>query len=37
MINRDYPAYKTGRFAGRLILIGLGYLLGKHWGQKTYR
>ena len=28
MINRDSPAYQTGRVASRLILIGLGYILG---------
>ena len=34
MINRDSPAYQTGRVVGRLILIGLGYILGKRWGRK---
>jgi hypothetical protein len=34
MVNRASPAYATGRFVGRLLLIGLGYVLGKHWGQR---
>ena len=34
MVNRNSPAYKTGRFVGRLILIGLGYVLGKRWGRR---
>lgn len=34
MINRDSPAYNAGRLAGKLVLLGLVYLLGKRWGQK---
>ena len=34
MVNRDSPAYLAGRVAGRLILIGLGYMIGKRWGRK---
>jgi hypothetical protein len=34
IINRDSPVYQAGRVAGRLILIGLGYMLGKRWGRK---
>ena len=34
MVNRDSLPYKAGRIVGRLILIGLGYVVGKHWGRK---
>jgi len=34
MVNRDSPAYQAGRVAGRLILLGLGYIFGKRWGRK---
>jgi hypothetical protein len=34
MVSIDSPAYKTGRFAGRLILLGLEYLVVKRWGRK---
>lgn len=34
MVNRDSPAYKAGRFVGKLFLIGLGYVLGKRWGRR---
>lgn len=34
MVNRQSPAYKAGRVAGRLILLSLGYILGKSWGRK---
>lgn len=34
MVNRQSPAYAVGRFVGKVILIGLGYVLGKKWGQK---
>ena len=34
MVNRDSPAYQAGRIIGRLILIGLGYIVGKRWGRK---
>ena len=34
MINRNSFGYKSGRFVGRLILIGLGYFLGKRFGVK---
>ena len=37
MINRNSPAYKAGRFVGRVILLGLGYLAGKHWGRKPIK
>ena len=33
MIDRNSPAYQAGRFVGRLILIGVGYVLGKRWGR----
>lgn len=34
MVDRDSPAYQAGRVAGRLLLLGLGYILGKRWGRK---
>jgi hypothetical protein len=34
MIDRSSPAYRAGRFVGRLVLIGLGYMLGKRWGRR---
>lgn len=34
MVDRNSLAYKTGRFAGRLLLMGLGYIVGKRWGRK---
>jgi hypothetical protein len=34
MVNRESPSCVAGRIVGRLILIGLGYVLGKHWGRK---
>ena len=34
MVNRDSPAYQAGRLVGRLLLIGLGYLIGKRYGRK---
>jgi len=34
MVNRDSPVYKAGRIVGRIILVGLGYILGKRWGRK---
>jgi len=34
MVNRNSSAYRIGRFTGRLILIGLGYLFGKQWSQR---
>ena len=34
MVNRDSTAYQAGRIVGKLILVGLGYLLGKHWVRK---
>jgi hypothetical protein len=34
MLNRDSPSYKAGRIVGRLVILGLGYMLGKYWGRK---
>ena len=34
MVNRDSPAYQAGRIVGRILLVGLGYILGKPWGRK---
>lgn len=34
MVNHDSPVYQAGRLAGRLILIGLGYIIDKRWGRK---
>jgi hypothetical protein len=34
MVDRNSPAYNAGRFVGKIILIGLGYLLGKRWGRR---
>ena len=34
MVNRESPAYVTGRFVAKLLLIGLGYVLGKNWGRR---
>ena len=34
MVNRDSPSYQAGRIVGRFVLIGLGYIIGKHWGRK---
>lgn len=34
MINRESTAYRIGRFCGKLVLIGLGYLIGKRWTQR---
>lgn len=34
MVNRDSLAYKAGRLVGRVILISLGYIVGKRWGKK---
>lgn len=33
-IDRNSPAYRAGRFVGKLILIGVGYVLGKRWGRR---
>ena len=33
MVNRNSSAYQAGRLAGRIVLIGLGYILGKRWGR----
>jgi hypothetical protein len=34
MVNRNSKGYQAGRLFGRLILLGLGYLVGKYWGRK---
>ena len=34
MVNCNSPAYKAGRFVGKVLLLGSGYLLGKRWGKK---
>lgn len=34
MVNRDSRAYTAGRFVGRIILIKLGYVLGKPLGRR---
>jgi hypothetical protein len=34
MVDRTSPAYQAGRIVGRLLLIGLGYFLGKRWGRR---
>ena len=34
MVNRDSPAYQSGRIVGRIFLVGLGYMVGKRWGRK---
>ena len=34
MVNRDSPAYQAGRLVSRVVLIGLGYIMGKRWGRK---
>ena len=34
MVNRDSPAYAAGRFVGKIILIGLGYIVGKRWVRR---
>ena len=35
MIDWNSPAYTAGRFIGRIILIGLGYIVRKCWGRRT--
>jgi len=32
MVDRNSPVYQTGRIVGRLVLVGLGYILGKRLG-----
>lgn len=32
MVNSDSTAYKAGRVVGRLIILGLGYVIGKRLG-----
>ena len=34
MVKRDSPAYQAGRIVGKVILIALGYIVGKRWGRK---
>ncbi len=34
MVNRNSWAYSTGKVVGRLVILSLGYLLGKHWGRR---
>ena len=34
MVNRNSRAYKTGRFVGKLVVLGLGYIFGKRWGRR---
>ena len=34
MVNRNSKAYIAGRFVGKLLLLGIGYIFGKKWGQK---
>jgi|APDOM4702015248_1054824.scaffolds.fasta_scaffold192730_2 hypothetical protein len=34
ILNRNSLAYRTGRLAGKIILLGLGYIVGKRWGRK---
>ena len=34
MVNRDSKAYRFGKFCGRVVLIGIGYLIGKRWGRR---
>lgn len=34
MVNRQSKSYKVGRLVGKVILIGLGYIVGKSWGRK---
>lgn len=36
-INRDSLGYRTGRLIGRLVLLSVGYVLGKNWGRKPIR
>ena len=37
MVNRNSLAYKAGRVIGKIILIGLGYVIGKRWGRKPMK
>ena len=34
MVDRSSSAYQAGRIVGKVILVGLGYMLGKRWGRK---
>jgi len=34
MVNKDSIAYRAGRLVGRVVLISIGYVLGKRWGRK---
>jgi hypothetical protein len=34
MSNRNSFGYAVGKFLGRIAVLGLGYILGKKWGQK---
>ena len=34
MVNRESLAYQVGRLVGRVILIGLGFIVGKRWVRK---
>lgn len=34
MVNKNSTAYQAGRLVGRLVLITLGYIVGKRWGRK---
>ena len=33
MVKRDSVGYKIGRFTGKLLILGLGYILGKRWAR----
>lgn len=32
VINRNLFGYKSGRFVGKLLILGLGYFFGMKWG-----
>ena len=34
MVNKNSRAYKFGRLTRRLVLVLVGYICGKRWGQK---
>ena len=33
-MNLDSLAYRAGRLVGKVVLISLGYIMGKRWKQK---
>jgi hypothetical protein len=36
-MDRDSLGYRAGRLAGKLILVGIGFLFGKRWGRKPIK